>query len=140
MLPINFNEADYQSDFLQEEKAREERLHLRVIKTTMNKLRRALRMEVLKGEEISEGHRDRFILTPLEFMSKAFVKISLTNLYRRYRQIRIQALTECLAIVGSGSSRDENLEAIRAKICELGMAHKASIEREESKKNKCAAY
>lgn len=130
MMPI----GGYETEFLKEEAIRQERLHTRVIKKQVDRLRRALRMEISRGEELSLAHKDKFIMTPLEFISKSYTKISLANLYRRYRQIRIQALTECLAIVGQGGQREENKDAIRAKIHELGTAHKASAKRLESKK------
>ena len=133
------NPKDYVAEYYEEETQRENRLHTRVIKTTMDRLRRALRMEVSRGK-ISPPIKDRFIMTPLKFLSKSYTKINLEALYRRYRQIRIQALTECLAIVGQGGSRDENIAAIREKIVQSGEAHRTSQKREDRKNNKCAAY
>jgi hypothetical protein len=126
------------SEYWREEVIREERLHTQVIKQVMDKLRRALRLEVSRGE-LTDERKDKLIMTPRDFLARSYVKMSIVNLYRRYRRIRIQALTECLTIVGNGNNRDENLEEIRAKIMEAGEAHKASKLR-EIKENKCAAY
>ena len=115
MMPIGGHPSKYQAEFEEEEKLRQKRLHTRVIKKAMDNLRRALRMEITK-KELSDEHKDRFIMTPLDFISRSYVKLSIVGLYRRYRQIRIQALTECLAIVGQGNTKKENLEAIRNKI------------------------
>lgn len=131
------NKIDYQTRYFKEETEREARLHTEVIKRTVDKMRRALRMEVSRGE-LSPPIRDKFIITPLEFLSKAYTKINLEMLYRRYRHVRIQALTECLGIVGAGGTREENLENIKKKIVKCGEAYKASKKREESK-SKCAA-
>jgi len=131
---------DYYGEWDAEEIKRQKRLHTLYIKRVMDNLRKALRIEVVQKEELTDGQRKRFIMTPLEFISRSFVKISLADLYRRYRHVRIQALTECIAIVGNGTTQEANMAAIREKIVEVGEAHKASKQNlQESKKNKCAA-
>ena len=68
-------------------------------------------------------------MTPLDLIERSFVRISLAFLYRRYRQIRIQALTECLCIAHTKDKKEDLIKEIKLKILEAGTAHKESKER-----------
>jgi hypothetical protein len=141
MIPVNETETDNKKDYYNQEKSedalRNRRLHDRHIKITMDKLRLFLRVEA-RNLNLSEKQKNVLIMDPVEFLSKTFLKISLVNLYRRYRQVRMQALTECLSIVGTGKTQEDNLESIRNKIIECGQAHKDSLARENQNKIKSA--
>ena len=125
---------DLYSTWWVEEIRRQERLHVMHIKKAMDNLRRALRAEVKSGKELTEKQRSQLIMDPLEFISKTYVKISLADLYRRYRGVRIRALTECLAVVGNGTTQEANMKGIRDKIIVCGEAHKDSQRRHKQAK------
>ena len=132
---------DYLTEYETQEQGREKRLHRKVIKTAMDRMRRALRIEMAKGK-LDQDMRDKLIMSPVEFLSRTYVKVSLVKLYRRYRNVRLQALSECLAVVKKGRTQQENADAILEKIKEAGMAHKTSVEKEKLKEEakKCAAF
>lgn len=121
--------TDYYNEWTIKEAKKLERLHNMHTKRVMDNLRRALKIEAIHDKPLTDKQRGKLIMEPLEYISKSYVKISLADLYRRYRQIRMQALTESLAIVGNGTSQQQNLNAIREKIVEMGEAHKASKQR-----------
>ncbi len=118
------------SDYRKQENEREERLHDRFIKLAMDRLRRALTIEYFK-KEISAAIKKRLIMSPLEFLGKSYIKLSLADLYRRYRHVRIQSLSEALAIAGTSETREETMEKIREMIKEVGEAHQESKKREK---------
>jgi len=125
--------------FLKEENDRDERVQNKFFKMIMDRYRRVLNTEY-SGHTTSEKMRKRLIMEPLDLMERSFVRISLAYLYRRYRQIRIQALTEAISIVHTEGQRDDAIRKIRDKIIEIGVAHKESKERQKQEKQEKALY
>lgn len=107
-------------------------IHVTRCRTVIRKMKKLITAEK-KGLHLSDEKVDKFIMTPLEFMETAFVRISWRNLYRRYRQVRIMALTECLTIVNKAKSAEEAQKEIRDKLIELGQAQKLSQDLEKVK-------
>ncbi len=121
-------------DYIKKENAEQKRLAEHQHKQECNRIMRRLRI-VLKreneGKTVSENAKRKFLLTPLDLIERSFVKISLAFLYRRYRAVRIQALTECLTIAYTKNKKEELINEIKIKIIEAGQAHKDSKERDK---------
>lgn len=104
---------------------REETMCERFHNDLMSKLKWVLALEARRGgKRIPPLFRIKYLVTPEQYMRKAFVKLSLASLYRRYRQVRMDALTECLCIAHKETDRDVLVAKIRDKIIEIGTAHK----------------
>ena len=107
------------------DRLQDERRHERFLASVMKRVRMAVRIENKKGR-LSPVMQEKYLITPAELLEKCIVRISVATLYRKYRGIYIQALTEALAMVEQYDSKDELLKQLRHKIIEAGVAEKDS--------------
>lgn len=75
----------------------------------------------------SERVRRKLLLTKQQMMDKAFPHLSITSLYRRYRQVYLLALEDVIVILLDSTSLEEAHAKIVEKVKELGQTHKDEI-------------
>lgn len=102
----------------------DKRAHERYINIVLNRLRLLVNKENDRGGHVAPIMRKRFMTTPREIYEKSFVRISIASLYRRYRGIYINGLTEALAIAQQCNSKEEMISKLRHKIIDAGTVEK----------------
>lgn len=115
---------DIHAKYIEEEIKRDEEISNKFFKGLVKKLRKIIDWEIKKGKEIPSLYKLKYLVSSEEFLRRCFVRISLASLYRRYRQIRLDALTECICIAHQENNKDELIKKIRNKIIEVGEVHK----------------
>lgn len=80
----------------------------------------------------TEATRKKLLLTKKQMMDKAYPHLSMSALYRRYRQVYLLALEDVILILLDSSSLEEAHEKIVRKVVELGGAHKRDIKNHSS--------
>lgn len=72
------------------------------------------------------GLMGRLQLLPHQIIERAFPRISIASLYRRYRQVHLIALQEALQIVGGAKDKEDAYEKLLVRLRMVAASHVAS--------------
>lgn len=115
------------AEHMKDESDRDAGIHKTYVDYVMGKLKLCVRSESRNGK-LPLFMKEKYLITSEEYLNKSFVRISMGNLYRRYRQIRLQALIEVLGIANIETNQNELCNQIRALVIECGKPQKQSKE------------
>jgi len=115
-------------DMRKEENSRDDRLHSRLC-DSIKKKSFNVAIAQAKGKNVSQKMYDKFMITPIGFLERSYVRVSLTSLYRRYRQIEMKVLVEVLGILGRSDTIDEARRIVHERLVATSKMHIASRER-----------
>lgn len=89
-------------------------------------IRRALALvnfENRVGEEnVKPSHRKKFMISPEELYERSFARVSLGNIYRRYRAFYILGLQEALSCLLISETKEDAIEKLKNKLKKASIA------------------